>query len=249
MIRRITIALTLLIPVILEAQNIRDTTMSLHMFSFHVTGQLPAGDLSVKYGAGGGIGGSYLWKTSSNWIIKPDFSYYSSKNFKDTTMFDMLMDENGQIISIYGEYADVQAYMRGFYAGVQVGKVLPVFGPNTNSGLMLLGSAGFLQHKTYLYQEQKDVPLLNGDYQKGWDHLSNGLALNQFIGYLHLDNDQPINFYVGFDFYQAFTRNRRDWNFDLRGPDPELKYDFMFGIRLGWIFPVNKKSTGTYYYF
>jgi len=28
-----------------------------------------------------------------------------------------------------------------------------------------------------------------------------------------------------------------------------LRKDFLFGIKFGWIFPVNKKNTGTYYYY
>ncbi len=249
MTRLFSLLLALIFPLLLVAQNFKDTTMSLHMVAFHVSGHMPGGDLGKRYGSFTGVGASHFYKSASNWIIQPEFSYFSGSTLKDTTLFDNIKDENGQFISMYGEFADVSVYMRGFYAGIKGGKLFPVFGPNPNSGLMILGSVGFLQHKTFIYQETKDVPLLNGDYQKGWDHLSNGLATSQFIGYLHLDNNRPVNFYAGFEFHQAWTKNRRDWNFDLMGPDDRQYRDLSFGIKIGWIFPINKKSTSTYYYF
>lgn len=249
MIRKTLVAIALLFPLIASAQSVKDTSLQLHMFSFHVNGNLPGGDLAERYGANAGVGANYWFKTRSNWIFKGEFTYYSSQNFKEDTIFRLIMDSHDNFTNINGEYSELSAYMRGYYAGLKVGRLFPVFGPNPNSGLMVTASAGFMEYKTYLYQELKDVPLLNGEYQKGWDQLSNGFAMNQFIGYLHLDSHQPINFYVGFDFHQIWATNRRDWNFAMMGPDHTLRKDLMFGIRFGWIFPVNKKVSDTYYFY
>ena len=247
--KRILVALALLLPVTLLAQSIKDTTLQMHMFSFHVTGYMPAADLAQRYGAGFGTGASYWYKTSSNWLLSPDFTFFNSNTFKEDSIFDMIRDEYGNFISNWGEYGDASFYMRGYYLGLRVGKVLPIFGPNPNSGLMLTASAGFYQYKTYIYQETKDVPLLNGEYLKGWDHLSNGFMLNQFIGYLHLASNEPVNFYVGIDLYEGWARGRRDWIHYLQGPDHSRRFDLMIGLRFGWIFPINKRSSDTYYFF
>ncbi len=138
---------------------------------------------------------------------------------------------------------------RGFYTGLRVGKIFPVIGPNPNSGLMVTASAGLLQYKTFFRLEENSIPIIMGDYVKLYDYLTNGFAMNQFIGYLHLDSKQPINFYAGLEFHEAWTMCRRDWVYNLYGPENKVRHDFLFGIRIGWIFPMGKKNIGTYTYF
>ena len=189
-----------------------------------------------------------MLKLKSNWMLAADFSFFSGNNFKEEHIFDNVSDKDGIFINIYCEVGEATFYERGFYTGLGVGKILPIIGPNPNSGLIIRGTAGVLQYKTLIHQDGEDIPFLNGDYQKGYDYLTNGFGLSQFIGYFHLNGDEPINFYVGLEFHQAWTKNRRDWNFYLMGPDNRLKTDFLFGIRFGWIFPVTKNTTNTYYY-
>ncbi len=239
----------LVLPVMLLSQSVKDTSLQLHMFSFHVSFHLPAGDIAGRYGANMGAGASYWFKTRSNWLFSPDFSYFSGNKFKEDSIFRSLQDEYGYFINTFGEQTTVDYYERGFYTGLRLGKLLPVIGPNPNSGLMLTASAGLLQYKTFIRQEGGNIPYLLEDYVKGYDYLTNGFALNQFIGYLHIDNRKRLNFYAGLEFHQAWTRCRRDYLFNLMGPEDQDRLDFLFGIRFGWIFPVNKKSTGTYYYF
>jgi hypothetical protein len=247
--RRLILLVPLVFPLMLAAQSVKDSSLMLHMFSFHLSGHLPAGDIAGRYGVNMGVGGSYWFKTKSNWLLSPDFSYFAGSKFKEDSIFRDLVDEYGYFITTFGEQGSVYFYERGFYAGLRAGKLLPVIGPNPNSGLLLTVSGGLLQYKTFIKQVNADIPILMEDYVKGYDYLTNGFSLNQFIGYLHLDSDRPINFYAGFEFHQAFTRCRRDYLFDRMGPENKARTDFLFGIRFGWIFPVNKKTSGTYYYY
>ncbi len=245
----ISILILLLCAWTAKPQSISDSSLLLNMFSFHVSGHAPGGDIAQRYGMNLGVGGSYILKFKSNWILSADFSFFSGNNFKESGIFDNLTDKDGIFISNYGEIGEAAFYERGYYAGLRGGKLFPVIGPNANSGLMILGSAGFLEYKTLIHQDGEDVPSLNGDYKKGYDYLTNGFGISQFIGYFHLDGNEPVNFYVGFEFHQAWTRNRRDWNFDIMGPDDRLRTDYLFGIRFGWIFPFTKNKTSTYHYY
>ncbi len=234
---------------LVRAQSIGDTTMLLNMFDFHVSGHLPGGDLAKRYGMNMGVGGSYHLKFASGWMLGADFTYFSGNDFRADSIFDAVRDEYGDFINIYGEIGEAVFYERGFYAGLKAGKLFPVIGPNPNSGLVFLVTGGLLQYKTLVHQDGSDIPYIIKDYAKGYDRLSNGFGLSEFIGYLHLDSHEPINFYVGLEFHQAWTRNRRDWNFDLMGPDHSLQRDYLFGLRFGWIFPVNKNTEDTFYYY
>lgn len=250
MAKRILALAFLFLPLMLSAQkSIKDTTLQLHMFSFHGSLHLPAGDIASRYGFNAGVGGSYWFKTRSNWMLSPDFTYFFGTKFKEDSIFDGLTDESGYLITNLGEQMFPTLSERGFYAGLRIGKLFPVIGPNPNSGLLVTASAGLLQYKTFIRLEENTVPIVQDDYVKMLDYLTNGFSLNQFIGYLHLDSREPINFYAGFEFHQAWTRCRRDWLYNLYGPEDKLRRDFLFGIRLGWIFPIGKKTTGTYTYF
>ena len=243
----------LILPSLLTAQSIKDTTLQLNLFSFHATGNLLGGDIGKRYGPMAGVGGSYMLKTRSNWLLAADFTFLFSNKFKEDSILDGIRDDDGYLISINGDQMFPTISERGFYTGLRFGKLFPVVGPNPNSGLMITGSAGLLQYKTFFRFEEATVPVMLDDYAKLYDYLTNGFALNQFIGYLHLDNEQPINFYAGFEFHQAWTMCRRDWLYNLQGPEssirPGLRKDFLFGIRIGWIFPAGRKNTGTYTYF
>ena len=223
--------------------------MLVHMFSFDVSGHIPGGEISNRYGMNMGVGGTYMLKTASQWMLSAEFNYFSGNNFKQDSIFDEVRDEYGDFINIYGEIGEAVFYERGFYAGLRAGRLFPIIGPNPNSGLVLLLSGGILQYKTLIHQDGKDIPYIIDDYAKGYDMLSNGFGMSQFIGYLHLDSHEPINFYVGLEFHQAWTKNRRDWNFYSMGKDNTLYRDYLFGIRFGWIFPVNKNTDDTFYYY
>ncbi|MEA1877406.1 MAG: hypothetical protein U9N86_11125 [Bacteroidota bacterium] len=233
----------------LNAQSISDSTVLLNMFTFHVGGHIPGGDIANRYGMSLGTGVSYIFKTQKNWILTADFTYLSGNNFKEDSIFDALEDEYGDFINIFGEIGEVTFYERGFYTGVGVGKIFPIFGSNPNSGIMLMMSGGILQYKTLIHQDGNDIPSIIGEYSKGYDRLTNGFGLSEFIGYLYLDSHDPVNFYIGFEFHQAWTQNRRDWNFDIMGPDLTKRKDFLYGIRFGWIFPINKQTHDTYYFY
>jgi hypothetical protein len=249
MAKKILALAFLFFPILLSAQTIKDTCLQLHMFSFHVSLHMPAGDIASRYGNNMGVGGSYWFKTKTNWLVAADYTFFNGRTFKEDSILDGLRDEDGYFITNNGEQMYPTTNERGFYAGIKLGKIFPVIGPNPNSGLMISASAGLLQYKTFFRLEESSIPVLMDDYVKTIDYLTNGFALNQFIGYLHLDSEQPINFYAGFEFHQAWTMCRRDWLYNLQGPENKLRHDFLFGIRAGWIFPVGKKTTGTYTYF
>ena len=122
-------------------------------------------------------------------------------------------------------------------------------GPNKNSGLLLMGGLGFLQHRIRIENLDNRVPNLNDDYVKGYDRLSNGFAAHQFIGYMHLSNSRRLNFYVGFELNQAWTQNRRGYNFDKQQVDKEKRLDLLYGIKVGWILPLYPKGAQKYFYY
>ena len=228
--------------------NIKDSVISTSLISISYSYQFPGGDLSKRFLSNNAIGGSYFYKTKNNWIIGADGFFMFRDTIKETGIFNSISTKDGNIIDGNGIYAEVHLYERGFYAGIKGGKLFPVFGPNKNSGIVILCGLGLLQHKIRIENPNNTASQIKGDYKKGYDRLTNGLALSEFIGYMFLGNSRLVSFYAGFEFTQALTQNRRSYNFDMMRPDKTKRSDLLSGFKIGWILPLYKRSPEKYYY-
>jgi len=227
--------------------SIRDSAIRLSIASISYSYKIPGGDLAKRFYPNSSIGGSYLFKTKKNWFIGADGFFIFRDKIKETGVLDSISTPDGSIIDGNGNYADVRLYERGFYIGLKLGKMFPVWGPNKNSGIVILCGPGFLQHKIRIENPGNEAPQVDGDYKKGYDRLTNGFALNEFIGYMYLGSRKLINFYAGIDLTQAWTKNRR-FNFDLMDTDNSKRFDILSGITIGWVIPIYRRSPNKYYY-
>lgn len=233
--------------IVTAQKSIKDSCIFMPLVSFSYAGQLPGGDMADRFGANSNIGFHALFKTKKNLVFGAEGNFLFSQNINELSALDGLKTEQGQIISTIGEYALVNAFERGWTTSLQIGKIFPIIGPNPNSGIMLRGGLGYIQHKIRYEIDANNVPQLNGDYKKGYDRLTSGLLMTEFIGYQHLGNKRFYNFFFGFEFYQGFTKSRRSWDFDLNAYDDRNRLDLLYGFRLGWTVPIYKRTTRDFY--
>jgi hypothetical protein len=221
------------------------------MFTAHYAFQIPGNDLAKRFGVNSNIGGSFMFKNKKNWISGVEFNFIFGNVIKEDTTLNIISTKEGLVIGGDGIYADVNQFQRGFYAAAKLGKIIPFYGPNPNSGILIYGSCGLLQHKIRTEVTDNTAPqLLKKELKKGYDHLANGLGISEFIGYIYMGNNRLISFYAGLEFNQAWTKSRRTWDFDRMGKDTQNRYDTQYSIKIGWIIPLYKKSSKTgYYYF
>jgi hypothetical protein len=248
--KRFSVSIIFIISVVLSYSQIKDSSINVWQISLNYSFQIPGGDLSNRFGLSSMVGPEIRLKTKNNWMIGIEGAYLFGGNIKEgTSMLDPLKTSNDQIINEYGEYSVVLLSERGFYIGGFAGKLFPVLGPNENSGLFINIGAGLLQHKIHIENKNNNTPPVLGDYKKGYDKLTNGLALNQFIGYQYLSNNKMINFYFGIELYQGFTQSRRDFDFYTRTQDTEQRLDLLYGLKAGWILPLYRQAPEKFYYY
>jgi hypothetical protein len=149
-----------------------------------------------------------------------------------------LTNTSGVVMNSGGVAASYNVGMRGFSAFGKAGYLIPFTTRNPNSGLMILAGAGVYYHKINISTPQNDVPTLTDDLKKGYDRLSMGPALTQFIGYSYHSHNRYYNFFIGFDFMEAFTQSVRGYNYDTMRPDTEKRTDITVGGRIGWMIPI-----------
>jgi hypothetical protein len=208
---------------------------------------LTSGDLNKLWGFNHEIGFSVDNKFKNGLTVGVNSGFVFGDQFKDTTIFQGVLNEFGSITAMSGAPANVLFLMRGMTANVNVGYVFNRLGNNPNSGLWIQAGAGFLMHKIRIESIYDDVPQLEGDYRYGYDHLHMGFEAREFIGYLFQADKRFLNFYAGFEFIQGFTENQRLYNFDLEGPDPGMKSDYMWGVKVGWLIPIYKRKAKDFY--
>jgi hypothetical protein len=211
--------------------------------------QIPGGDIADRYGHNSTIGGGFFYKSKKNLLFSLDFNFIFGSDIKHADSILRLVEtSSGHIIDGNGTYALYTLYERGYSINFRVGKIFKVLRANPNSGLMLMVGAGYLAHRMVIDNQNNTAPQIGGDYARGYDRLTAGLNLNQFIGYFYMGKSRVFNFYGGFEFYQAFTSSQRDYVFDQMRKDDNNYTDLFFGIKIGWMIPIYKQAPDPYYY-
>lgn len=227
--------------------DIRDSSLLITSVRASYAAQIPAGLLSERFGWNSNLGIHSDVKFKNNFLVGVEGNFlFGNKVVEDPIAH--LRTESGDIIAQDGTFATVLLYERGFAANVYGGYVWRVLNPNPNSGILFKVGVGFLQHKIRIEHNQDKVVALEGDYLKGYDRLTNGINVNQFIGYQYLSNSRLLNFFGGFEFYQGFTKSRRSWDTDLLKQDTKNRVDQLMGFRLGWMVLLYKRAPKQFYY-
>ena len=228
-------------------RNLKDTSINTVIVGLSYDFNLTSGDVSKLWGFNHEIGLSIDNKFKNGFTIGMTSGFIFGNQFKDTTIFKNVVNSYGTITAMSGAPGKVLFLMRGATANINAGYVFKKLGNNPNSGLWLQGGVGFLMHKIRIESIYDVVPQLEGDYKKGYDHLHMGFSTREFIGYLFQANRRFLNFYAGFEFIQGFTQNQRSYNFDLQGPEPGIKQDFFYGVKIGWLVPIYKRKARDFY--
>ncbi len=197
--------------------------------------QAPGGDLADRFGLSSSIGLTANYMTGK-FIFGAEGDFIFGANVK-TDVLSFMRTEDLAIIGDQREYTDVSIAQRGWYAGGMVGAIFPILPSAERSGLRLTLGSGLMQHKIRIQDRAGAATQLQGDYIKGYDRLTNGLAFKEFIGYNYFSKNQRVNFYAGFEFMQAFTKSRRDYNFDTMSADTDSRVDLLYGIKVAWTLP------------
>lgn len=227
--------------------SVKDSAISMVMIRPSYGIQLPGADLANRFGFNQTVGLATTYKNKLGWMISAEGDFIFGNRITEPNLFSMLTTTEGTIIGEDGLYGDIRVFERGYYITLSFGRLFKVLKPNPNCGFIVEGGVGFFQHKIKIQDKKNSVPSLNGDYVKGYDHLTNGLSVREFIGYQYISNHRLVNFYGGVEFLQGFTKNRRDYNYSEMSADPSTRFDMLMGIRVGWIIPLFKEAPEEFY--
>lgn len=233
----------------LNAQNLKDSSLLIPFCKFSYAIQFPGGDMAKRFGHNSNAGLDFAVKTRNNWIMGANCGFLFGDQIRENGILDSLKTSTGFIISQNGNPAVVRLFERGYSISAYFGRMFNVFAPNKNSGIMLTAGPCYLRHKIRIDDVGKQSPQLFYPYTKGYDRLTAGFGIQEFIGYVYFGNKRIINFFGGLELTQAFTKSQRSYDYDLMGPDTKQRTDLMYTIRVGWILPLYKRTPQEFYYY
>lgn len=216
------------------------------LIGIHFGGDIPFGDMGVRYGANLNTGINVMYKTHKNFLFGIDGNYGFGRNIKDDVLKQLKNDE-GFVVDNSGYPADIRMSERIIAITLHGGKIFNLGSANENSGLMVNLGVGYIQHRVHFVDIQQQVAALNGDIRNGFDRLTNGFCTSQFVGYMFLSDNRFLNFYTGIESYQGFTKSVRKINYDTGLPDTKSRVDLLLGFRFGWILPLYSRTPKNYF--
>jgi len=206
---------------------------------------IPGADMAKRFGLSYREGPGVLYKSTKNWMFGAKFDFINGdKVHQDSLMINIKDAYSASGTGLYefinnsGQRIGVPVYERGYAVGLSAGKLIPFNKLHPDNGVMVLTSAGFLQHKLDIYVKDKDVPELSSAYIKGYDRLTNGFFAEQYVGYIYFSKYKLINFTLGLDGLFGFTQGRRTYLYDVMHSDAGQRLDILYGLRAGWFIPV-----------
>lgn len=231
-------------------RNLKDTAISTPWVAVHYGYNWTAQDLSKVYGPLNHLGAMAGYKTTKNWVWGFDGNFMFGNKVRLPNLLDQLADSYGNVTDETGSPAIIQVNARGFNANLMVGKVIPIFGSNANSGLYMHGGLGYVQYKARVESQDQVIPTIELKYKKGYDRYKTGLNFHQFIGYAFLSDHGFYNFYGGFYIQEGLTKYRREINFDEPDVPVEknVRLDVQYGFKVGWFIPIYKRKPKDFYF-
>ncbi len=196
----------------------------------------PAGSLALRYGFMNGAGLDLYLKTKKNFLWGINANILFGRAVRDIDYINIFKDATGYLFTNDGTPIYVSASMRGSQYQAVFGKLIPLFVRKPQMSLMLQFGMGFLQHK-YLFTAPGALQF-STEYAKGYDRLSNGLSLSQEVGICNFSINRLINFNVGLELTESYTKNRRFYDYATQSTDTKSYLDILLAIKFSWILPI-----------
>ncbi len=210
--------------------------------------QWPGGDLASRFMDNSNIGLGAWRKGEQQWLFGVEGSFIFGSKVIEPGILRNVVNSAGQVLDKDGLMADVFLYERGWTLFGVAGRLLPVVGPNDNSGLVVKIGGGYMRHKVRVQTQKNVVPQLEGEYLKGYDRLSAGPAALAYAGYQHFGKRRFINFHIGVELMAGFTEPLRAYNFDTEQYNTGGRLDLLTGIRAGLSLPIYRKPDDQFRY-
>lgn len=226
---------------------IKDSSVAVTMIAPVGTYSMPVGILAKRFGNFWGAGLEIQHKTKTRWVYGGGIVFNFGNTTNEGNILRNIGTAGGPLVTQDGSLQQPLFFMRGTTFTSNIG-YLHSFGEHSkNSGLFTTFSVGYIRHKILIDQQKYSFPSLQGNLINGYDRLTAGAVFKQFAGYLFADPKKYVNFYIGVELAQGFTKSLRGFNYDTALYDNKIRTDMYIGLKLGWYIPIYQSTTSDYF--
>ncbi len=210
--------------------------------------QIPVGDLNERFGGMNSVAVDFDFVQNGKWLWTLQQQFFFGRNVKQN-LFSSMVTEEGYVINTNNDLATLIVRARGWQTSLQLAHIFDLDPRATISGIRLGIGLGYLSHKIRIVENAKRLPLFEEPYIRGYDHLTRGINIQEFIGYQHLDAGGKLNFFAGLECIQGFTQDVRKWDYNTQSRVNGNRLDLLFGLRAGLQITISsvKKAEDIYY--
>jgi hypothetical protein len=246
----VALAMTCIVSGRLSGQrSVRDSALfSPHI---HVQGGAGAalGDLGQRFGSGGVFGTGFHVKFRSGWFTGVNAQFGFGYGVEEEGVLSNLLTPNSQLIDNEGQVALLTITGRSGLFTLDGGRLFLLPGKNPNTGILLLAGVGSVHHRIHFENTENPITQLAQPYLAGYDRLTWGVAVKEFVGYWHMSDNGLINWFAGMEFWQARTWPQRPMNFDTQQVDASPRNDRSVSLQVGWVFHIYKRSSSNEHWY
>ncbi|MGB4849664.1 MAG: hypothetical protein WBP41_17195 [Saprospiraceae bacterium] len=242
--------LTFVLSVVFFSAGYSQAGKNVKLLEFKYGFQAPMADLKTRFGGSNDLGISLQFAslTHTTFLGAEGILFFGSTVKEDVLAHLRTFD--GSILGLLGQAGDVSLRERGFYAGLDAGKIFKTTKAENNlTGFRAQIGAGLLQHKIRIQDNSNNVPALNHDYIKGYDRLTNGPALHLSLGYQYENPNNNFHFNLMGDIYGSRTVSRRDYDNLTGGYLDKKRTDILAGITLSFIVSISRTDKADHIYY
>ena len=224
----------------------KDSTRSAQLWALCPGTVHPMGAVAQTYSTVASADVEYLRKTREGIFYGVQFKALYGNAVKNAdSIFSGLTDGDGNFLGVNGEFANIQAGMSGGMLMVELGKL---FAPkyNPNSGWLWIQGIGVAQHKIGLRDQRGTLPQLQSPFIEGYDRLHLGGYTTSSLRYLHLDNNERVNWSINVNASLGVSRSIRGFNIDSGMADTNFKFDAFLGCSFQWYIPIYQEQESFY---
>jgi len=212
------------------------------------TAQFPFGNMRDRFGFNSLFGLQISYKMKKNWIIGVEGNFLFGTVVRENFVLEKISLPSGQHIGQTNALITPKLQEMGANIKFTFGKVVPFSEKYPDAGLLFLTGFGFLSHQININVKGATLPQLDKTYRKGYDRLSNGPVISQFIGGIFMARRKYISAYAGVQLDVGFTQGRR-YDFYSMAALNDKRVDMFLGVRVGWIIPVFTQTSDKEYYY
>lgn len=218
-------------------------TKAINLLEFKYGFHLPMGDMKDRFGSTSAFGLNIeSVQAESKLFFGIEGMYFFGNAVKEDVLAS-LRSSDGSIIGIDGLPGDINLKERGYYIGVNAGKIFSTTSHKNNlTGFRAQIGGGLLQHKIRVQDNARSVPALNDEYLQGYDRLSNGPAIHLGLGYHYQSPYNNFQFHIMTDLYGAQTVSRRDLDYATGQYDDQKRIDLLGGVSIAYIVSISRAS-------